>query len=850
MSQYRDVKKKYPDGILFFQVGDFYETFYDDAVEVSGLLNIALTTRDKKNPVPLAGVPIHAAQNYISRLLNAGRKVVICDQVEKPGDSKGIVRRIVTDVITPGTTISPGTVEERENNYIISALNDGGIFGIALLDLSTGEFSACECGEDGLEGILAGMPVREAIVPEGSAGTEKEISRIIAGCRTEEVPAWHFDIGEAAGILHSHFGVMDLSCFDLEDEGQAIRASGALLRHVKDLRKSELAHITGIRRIAGSDSLYMDAETMRNLELFEPLRKGTGDTTLIGVMDRTMTPAGGRLMRRWLMKPSRSLDLIKGRLDGIESFVSSKAALARVREKLRGFPDIERIVSRISAGKALPRELLSLSEALSACPGLAELCVRGAPAVDEAVSQLEAETSSLSLIAGSIDPDCPSHMRDGGFIRRGFDDELDELIDDAEGGKRWIASLQQSERGRTGIPSLRVGYNKVFGYYIEVSRAHLDKVPDDYSAKQTLVNSQRYVTGELKERESRIMTADSRRIELEREIFARICSEIAGESGLLQRIAEAVSKIDVMTSLADLATEKDYCRPSMSPAGDLVISEGRHPVVEEISESDFIPNDLVMRPEERQLLIITGPNMGGKSTFIRQAALISIMGHMGSYVPASRAEIGIMDRVFTRVGSSDNLARGQSTFLVEMAETARILHGCTSSSLVLLDEVGRGTSTLDGLSLAWAVTEYLVENEDRRPKTLFATHYHELTSLADRYSRIHNLMVRIREWGDGIVFLYRIEDGRSDRSYGIHVARLAGLPRRVVDRASAILEILEKGTPDTAVENIDEARQLDLFPGRDRLRERLSEVDPDRTTPVRAVEILAELRDILKEERR
>jgi len=848
MSQYREIKSRHPDGILLFQVGDFYETFYDDAREVSRILGIALTSRDKKNPVPLAGVPIHAAEGYIDRLLKAGRKVVVCDQVEKPGESRTVVRREVTDIVTPGTSLSPATLSEKENNYIASAVSGGGRTGLALLDVSTGEFQAAEEETPAIEQLLAGLPVREAIVPDSPGGRGALPSRAAGDLPCELLPAFEFSEEEGRRVLLSHFGTSGLECFGIEDRPLAVAAAGALLAHVLRLRGGGLDHVTGIRLIVPDDTLFLDHETLRNLEIFEPLRGDAPEAALIGHVDRTRTAAGGRLLRSWLLRPSRVVRLIEERLDAIESLTTQPARLKRLCEAVRGLPDIERILSRITAGKAGPRELLSLADALERAPAIADACDGSEAAlITDAAGALRLQTDALRLIRNGIDPGGPPHLRDGGVIRRGFDDALDGLIDDTEGGKRWIASLQESERERSGIPSLKVGFNKVFGYYLEVSRAHLDKVPPDYIGKQTLVNSQRYITETLKEREQAILSADARRIELEREIFERICAGIAAESTPVLAIARSAALLDVFSSLAECAVERDFCRPSITESNDLVISAGRHPVVEDLAGSAFIPNDLVLRPDERQLLIITGPNMGGKSTYIRQAALIAILAQAGSFVPASRAQIGILDRVFTRVGSSDNLARGQSTFLVEMAETAKILHQCTSRSLVLLDEIGRGTSTLDGLSIAQAVAEYLVEDETRRPKTLFATHYHELTALADRYPRVHNLRVDVKEWGEAIIFLYRIVEGAGDKSYGIHVAKLAGLPDAVVERARTILETLERERQGSPASPGLPGRQISLFERPDPLREALAGVDPDRITPMEALELISRLRAVLSE---
>ncbi|MBN1164858.1 MAG: DNA mismatch repair protein MutS [Candidatus Krumholzibacteriota bacterium] len=842
MSQYREIKNLHPDGILFFQVGDFYETFYEDARKVSRILNITLTSRDKKNPVPLAGVPIHAGEAYIAKLLQAGEKVVICDQIEKPSETKRIVKRQVTDIITPGTALSPAILTDKENNYLISLLGVDERCGLSVMDLSTGEFQVAQDSPQNVENMLAGLKIREAIVPEDSG---ELASRILAGnpsCVIERIAKFHFNHQEGKEALQSHFGVNDLSCFGIEDKPLAASSAGALLEYVKNLRQNDMAHITGLRLMVSNDTLFLDAETLRNLEIFQPLRGESIQTTLIYHMDRTRTAAGARELRRWLTRPSRNISLIEGRLESISAFLSDQISLREIRQKLRGFPDIERILSRVTAAKAGPRELLALAAAVERLPGIADSCGRmGAALIHENLIPLRDTVSTKQLIDDGIEPGCPANLKAGGVIKKGYSAELDRLIDNSEEGRQWIASLQESERKRTAIPSLKVGYNKVFGYYIEVSKIHEAKVPDDYIGKQTLVSSQRYVTAAIRERENAILTANARRIELEKELFGDICGRISGESAQLQKIAKSIAVLDVLAALADLALERNYCRPEIDGSRDLIISDGRHPVVEVISEKSFIPNDISIRPEEKQVLIITGPNMGGKSTYIRQSALISIMAHMGSFVPASRARIGILDRIFTRVGSSDNLARGQSTFLVEMSETAKILHNCTSDSLVLLDEIGRGTSTADGLSIARAVTEYLLEDGGRRPKTLFATHYHELTGLSRIYPRVQNMKVDIKEWGNSIIFLYKIVEGRSDRSYGIHVAQLAGLPEKVIKRAWEIIKNLEPADINRDIPLANLSAQSSLFPEVDPLQKEIESLDPENLTPLEALRVLDKL---------
>jgi DNA mismatch repair protein MutS len=844
MSQYLEIKNRYKDGILFFQVGDFYETFYEDAEEVSRILNITLTTRDKnkKDPIPLAGVPIHAADAYIAKLIESGRKVVICDQIESSMQSKGIVKRKVTDVVTPGTMLSLSTLREKENNFIVSLTCDERRCGFALLDLSTGELDVGEEEPAVAENLLTGYNLREVLMAEDVPSPQSFTDRW-RGCSIERIPPYRFGVEEATRVLMAHFGVDDLCCFGIDEKPLAIGAAGALLQYVKELRQNELGHISSMRLVTSKETLFLDNETMRNLELFEPIRGDSPGTTLIEHIDRTKTAMGARELRQWLIHPSRSIAVIEKRLDGVSDFYGDQIIMREARQRLSRFPDVERLLSRITTGKAGPRELLSLAEAIARLPEIVEACRGlGCAMVREACEILATPTAAGKLVERSIEPNCPSHLREGGVIRRGFNERLDHVIMESEEGRTWIVSLQDIERKRTGIQSLKVGYNKIFGYYIEISRIHDKKVPEDYICKQTLVSSQRYVSKELKEREQSILTAEARRIEMERDIFADVCSAVSRESASLQRIAKAVAVLDVLSSLAGVALERDYQRPEVNDSDDLVIIDGRHPVVEIVSGKNFIPNDCIMRPRDKQFFIITGPNMGGKSTYIRQTALISILAHTGSFVPASRAVIGVMDRIFTRVGSSDNLAKGQSTFLVEMAETAKILHSCTSKSLVILDEVGRGTSTLDGLSIAWAVSEYLLESEKIRPKTLFATHYHELTHLSERYRHVQNLRVDVKEWGDNILFLYKIREGASDKSYGIHVAQLAGLPQRVVERANEILERLENGEalPEEALHRRD-LEQTSLFSNRNLVCEKLHLIDINKVTPVEALSLLADL---------
>ncbi len=848
MSQYVEIKQQHRDGILLFQVGDFYETFYQDAREVSRILNIALTTRDKgkEDPIPLAGVPMHAVDSYISKLLQAGKKVIICDQVEKPEESKGVVKREVTDIITPGTVLEPGTLTERENNYVLSLTRKGNRYGFSLLDISTGECWAGEEEQAAASNLLSGYNIREILIPDSGEDPDKNIAGIVEQeCTLEKMEPYQFNERVGRESLLRHFDIANLSCFQLEDRPLAVAATGAIVDYAKDLRQNELKHITGVKLLVSDSTLFLDRETLVNLEIFEPLRGSSPRATLLYHLDRTKTAGGGRMLRNWMRHPLRSIESINKRLSAISSLISDQMSLARLRKLLTGTPDMERLLSRITTGKAIPRELISLKNSLAEVPAMGK-AVEGLedPLMSQAREDFLIETGAEELINRSIAEDAPGNLKEGGVIKKGFSSKLDRIIEISEEGKRWIAELEKKERKRTGISTLKVGFNKVFGYYIEVSRTHDNRIPGNYVCKQTLVSSQRYITEELKQKENSIISAENRRVELEREIYEEVLEEIGGDSGKIQVIARAVSLLDTISSFAQIALERNYCRPLINESRDLIIREGRHPVVELISEKSFIPNDTVIKPDDKQILVITGPNMGGKSTYIRQTAIISILAHMGCFVPASQAEVGVMDRIFTRVGSSDNLAMGKSTFMVEMSETARILHNCTDRSLVLLDEVGRGTSTMDGLSLAWAVTEYLLEAEGRRAKTLFATHFHQLTRLADFYPRLQNMNVEVKEYQGSILFLYKIRNGASDQSYGIHVAKLAGLPHRVITRAGEILKTIQREEPGMEGVEKNRYRQESLFREKDELEEVLDGLDIYNTTPMEAMKILEELVEI------
>jgi len=870
MSQYRDIKNSHPDSILLFRVGDFYETFYDDAVDVAGILNIALTTRDKNkpNPIPLAGVPFHAAETYITRLLGAGRKVAVCEQVEDAAQAKGLVRREVVEVLTPGTAINANFLPDEENNYCLSVYPGDGAdarVALALIDVSTGEFACGESDLSDIEHLVQGRCITEVIVPPGLDHRALDPFLEAVGMPVVyDAPKGRFDADAAPDVLAAHLGdgPVDLS------RGEAA-AAGALLQHCMELRGGELPQVVSIHRLAGTAFLELDTETIGNLELFEPQRGNDRKATLVNTVDRTVTPMGAREVRRWLQEPLRDVEQIERRQEAVVALHGNATRLESITRELRGVADIPRLVTRIASRKAIPRELHALRESLERLPALrASIEGTGAAFFERTRDAMGEHTDLANTIDAAIMPDPPGHLREGGVIRRGFDEALDGLIDESEAAKRWIASLEQRERATTGIAQLKVGFNKVFGYYVEVSNAHHGRVPGHYVEKQTLVSARRYYTQELKEKEELILKTEERRAELERAVFERLCATIAGQTHALQETAMAVARVDVLQSLATVAKLHGYVRPVVDDSEVLEIVGGRHAVIERFIDEPFVPNDLHLDPLRRQFGLITGPNMSGKSTFLRQTALIVILAQMGAFVPADRARIGLVDKVFTRVGASDRLSRGESTFLVEMNETANILANMTDRSLVLLDEVGRGTSTYDGLSIAWAVTEYLLQGTRARPRTLFATHFHELTQLRSSYPRLHNLKITIREWEGGIIFLRKIVPGTSDRSFGIHAAKIAGLPEAVLKRAEEILASLELRR-DQLTGGVDIAPvtpQYGLFEGRapaapdstapaektgdpeekpHDLHDALASFDLEKATPLDAFDFLRRLKDRL-----
>lgn len=838
MQQYREIKSRHRDAILFFRMGDFYEMFFDDAQLAARILNITLTSRG--DGVPLAGVPVKAAADYLRQLIAAGHRVAICEQVEDPKLAKGIVRREVIETVTPGAVLDENFLPGVRNNFLV-AVSDGG--GIAAIDLSTGEFLLETVSSTELAEAIGRLAPAEVVLPDGAE------LRLEGGVLRTPREKWEFDSELARTELARRFALASLDGLGLGPEDQpAVSAAGALLRYVAELQPSGIPYLRRpvVRR--SSRHLWIDEMTRRNLELVEPLSPGARGTTLLEVLDSTMTPMGARLLRHWLLSPLSEPAAIQERLDALQVLVADGRGRARIREALDGVRDLERLAGRAAAGRATPRELGALRDSFQRLPDVLEaltgLTGRDAsPALGMVIEDFDLLADLATELLASLTERPPAVLADGDVIRPGFDPELDELRDLRDGGKQYIATLQQRERERTGIGSLKVGYNRVFGYYLEITNAHTDKVPPDYERRQTLTGAERYVTPELKDYEARVLGAEERIGQREAQLFGQLRDRIGGATSRVQRTASALARIDIWASLAETAVLHRYVRPAVHDGLSLTLRQCRHPVIERLMAREaFIPNDVRFDPAER-VLLVTGPNMAGKSTILRQIGLSVILAQMGSFVPAEAAEIGVVDRLFTRVGASDNLARGQSTFMVEMSETSAILHNATSRSLVLLDEIGRGTSTYDGVAIAWAVTEHLHDVVGCR--TMFATHYHELMQLPEQLAHARNLNVAVREAGDQVVFLHRLEAGGTDRSYGIHVAQLAGLPAAVVRRAKEMLRTLEgehrvvPGTPAT-----EDPSQLALFGGLSShpIVEELKSMDLNRLTPIEALTRLAELK--------
>jgi len=858
MRQYFDAKARYRDAILFFRMGDFFEMFYEDALTAARALELTLTSRSKDaagNAIPMCGVPFHAADGYITRLVKRGFRVAICDQVEDPKQAKGVVKREVTRVVSPGTLTDASYLDAREPAFLL-ALAPGADdrLGVALLDASTGEFLAAEyAGADDRQTLneeLGVLRPREIIVAQGvdAPGLLPELGRL--GITVTPIDTWAFGVDRATRTLTEQLRASSLHAYGLEGHPAAICAAGALVEYLRDTQKVDLAHVRAIGWRERQDGLLIDPMTFRHLEILEGADGGR-EGSLLSVLDRTQTVMGARRLRAWLLRPLTALERIQDRLDAVEEFAFRATERGRLRDTLRAVHDLERLVARVALGTAGPRDLVSLRQSLAAIPRVRlVLEPMAAPLVTSLIGELDDLADVRDALATALIEEPPALARDGGMIRDGIDPGLDDLRAISRSGREHIAAMEEAERARTGIASLKIRYNRVFGYYIEISKTNLGRVPDDYHRKQTIAGGERFITPALKEYEEKVLGADERILERELAIFTALLAQVSAAAPRVQESARALATLDVLSSLGEVATLHDYTKPLMTEDGDFAVVDARHPVVERVSNEPFVPNDLTLNGTTRQLVILTGPNMGGKSTYLRQSALLAVLAQIGSFVPAKQARLSIVDRVFARVGASDNIARGYSTFMVEMRETARILHAATSKSLVVLDEIGRGTATFDGMSIAWAVAEYLVTQPKARPRTLFATHYHELTDLADARPGVVNAHVLVREWHEDILFLRKVVDGRSDRSYGIQVARLAGLPTDVVTRAREILSQLEQdelargGRPSLSGAP-KPGEQLGLFaapaPVDDALARKLAALDVDRLTPIDALMTLAGL---------
>jgi DNA mismatch repair protein MutS len=861
--QYLEVKQQYPDCILLFRLGDFYETFDQDAEIAARELDLVLTSRpvSKNQRVPMAGVPYHAVDTYIARLIEKGYHVAVCDQVTEP-NGRGLVEREVTRVVTPGTVTEPQLLSENQANYLMAILPVGDPAsgrweraGIAYADITTGEFAVTELSGDNAAVLvveeLARLAPREVLMPH--SWTERGVS-FPPGTHLTPLNDWKFERGQAESVLQTHFGVRTLDGFGLSDLPAGIGAAGAVLAYLRDTQRGQVAQIATIRPYSTGEFMVLDPFTRRNLELTETIRGRQSRGSLLDVLDRTITAMGARLLRTWISQPLLDVRRLNARLDAVEALTADEALRAELRDHLRAVSDLERLTNRLITGKATPRELIALRHTLSAVPPI-KARLAGIRALAPLLERLDECVDLADQVARAIADDPPATLDRMGVIRPGYSDELDGIMRATQDARDWIADLEPKERARTGIGSLKVGFNKVFGYYIEVSHANADRVPADYIRKQTLVNAERYITPELKEYETLVLNAEEQILSVERRLFSELCAELAGHSERLLRTARALAHLDVFAALADVAVREGYCRPTLTEDDRLIIRSGRHPVVEKTLDSGlrYVPNDTHFDSMSR-VHIITGPNMSGKSTYIRQVAIITLMAQIGSFVPADEATIGVVDRIFARIGAQDEIHAGYSTFMVEMIETARLLSGSTHRSLLILDEVGRGTSTYDGLAIARAVIEYIHNNPRLNCRTLFATHYHELTELPNILPRARNFNVAVSEDGGEIVFLHRVVPGGADRSYGVHVARLAGLPRPVIDRAAELLAQLETQGSDFEPAAIKQRRrsgpaQMKLFaePPHPALAA-LRDLEVDSLSPIEALTRLYELKRLARED--
>ncbi len=867
MRQYNGIKQQVPNALLMFRLGDFYELFFEDAVVAARELEITLTSRNKEkgDAIPMCGVPFHAAEGYIARLIQKGYRVAVCDQVEDPKSAKGLVKREIVRVVTPGTAMDATLVRSRENNFLAAVCSNAARAGsgdavrsaVAHVDISTGEFKVTDMEPAEVAGALEQLGAREVLFPTGLPlliGQERGDPRFV---RTE-LEDWVFTHDYADRTLRDHFKLLSLDGCGLAGRPAAVGAAGAILHYLRDTQRAALDHLDRPAYYDRADSMVLDAVTVRNLELLEPIfAAGAGlsssQLTVLGVLDQTLTPMGGRLLRQRLLRPSMDRAEIEQRLEAVGELLQQTILRAELRKQLDSILDLERLLARVTLGSASPRDLLALGRSLEKIPALKRCFdTQQTARLRNLHLRLDELSDVANLILEAIADEPPLNLVDGGTIRAGYHPELDELRDLSQHGKRYIAQIETRERQRTGIGSLKVRFNNVFGYYIEITRANRHLAPADYERKQTLANAERFTTPELKDYERKVLDAEDKTLTLEKELFADVRKRAAGHAQRIRATAAAVAELDVSASLAQVAAENRYQRPSFSDSGEMRILAGRHPVIERLTEQEagrFIPNDLYLNDSTSLIAIITGPNMGGKSTYLRQAAIIAILAQTGSFVPAESATLPVIDRIFTRIGASDNLARGRSTFMVEMTETAVILNTATARSFIVLDEIGRGTATYDGLALAWSVVEHI--HARCRAKTLFATHYHELTQLAEQLTGVRNLMVSVKEAGDHIIFLRKVEPGKADRSYGIEVARLAGLPLTVIERAREVLKLHER-TEHVVSEELVKAEdhgpvQIQMFePVGNGIAERIRGLNLDELRPIEALQLLSELQKELK----
>ena len=790
MQQYQDAKRQNPEMLLLFRMGDFYELFGDDAQTGSRVLGLTLTSRDKS--MPMAGFPHHQLEPYLQKLLHAGQRVAVCDQVEDSAQAKGLVKREVTRVITPGTLTEDNLLDPLKTNHLLAVTMGSATVGLAWVELSTGDFQAADVAIAQLPDELHRLEPSECLLAEATFdASSKRLAATATDAALTRRPDWTFDATTSRQVLHKHFGVRSLEGFGFDDAQPCLQSAGALLIYLQETLKASLTHLDRLQPYQASRHMLLDAVTRRSLELTRTLRDHERPGSLLAVMDQTTTAMGGRLMQEWLIAPLTDRAAIESRLDAVAELREAGSLRAELRELLRQAFDLQRLSARVSTARASPRDLAAVGRTLALLPKLkAKLSARRARMLQELESQIDLCVELRSSLETALVDEPPLLAKEGGIIRPGYDLALDELRLVARGGKEWIARFQSQEITRTGIPSLKVGFNRVFGYYIEITHAHAGKIPADYQRRQTLKNAERYITPELKEYEEKVLSAEEKICDREYEIFMRLREQAAAQTPRLLQTGAVLAALDVLAGLAELAATRPYCRPELTDDAVMVVREGRHPVLDQLlPPGSFVPNDLTLSPDDGTIVLITGPNMAGKSIYIRQAALIALMAQMGSFVPAKAARIGLVDRIFTRVGASDELSRAQSTFMVEMTEAANILNNATARSLVILDEIGRGTSTYDGVSLAWAITEYLHDQAGCR--ALFATHYHELAQLAEKLPRLRNYCAQVQEHRDEIVFVHKIVPGSADKSYGIHVARLAGLPEVVLERAREVLTQLE-----------------------------------------------------------